>query len=168
MPISKYFADNNLLNTQDKFAEVRRFYDIKNKNLKHFDFFYSHYSKDKHTVQHTNKNSSKQNIRTKTICFGYKNFVIHSDNGYPYFIDLPCEAKYCGGKAPENHTVPSVIDCALEGDNSDDKEVFFDNWFTSLPLVSVLKEQGIRTTGTVKHIVLEKTWQSVKKGMKID
>ena len=32
------FADNNALDTSDKFAQVRGFYDIINKNLKQFHF----------------------------------------------------------------------------------------------------------------------------------
>ena len=42
--------------------------------------------------------------------FGYKNFVIYSDNGYPYFIDPYCGAKYGGGKASKNYTARSVIE----------------------------------------------------------
>ena len=76
-------------------------------------------------VPYTGKNSSKQTIRTKKIRFGYKNFVICSDDGYPYFIDPYCGAKYGDGKA--------------RIDNWDDKDVYFDNWFTSLFLISILK-----------------------------
>ena len=37
-----------------------------------------------------------------------------------------------------------MIDCSLEIDNWDDRELFFDNWFTCLPLVSVINKQGLR------------------------
>ena len=90
-------------------------------------------------VPYTGKNNSKQTIRTKKICFGYKNFVICSDDGYPYFIDPYCGAKYGDGKALKNLTAWSVIDSILEIDNWDDKDVYFDNWFTSLFLISILK-----------------------------
>ena len=144
-----HFADNYSLNTIDKFAKVRQLYDITNKTLKQFGFFHSHYSIDEQMVPYTGKNSSKQTIRTKTIRFGYKNFAICSDDGYPYFIDPYCSAKYSGGKASKNLTARLAIDCILEIDNWDDKDVYSDNWFTFLSLISILKEHGVSATGTV-------------------
>ena len=114
----------------------------------------------------TGKNSSKQIIRTKTFHFGYKNFVICSDDGYPYFIDPYCGAKYGGGKASKNLTARSLIDCILEIDNWDDKDVYFDNWFTSLSLISILKEHGVRATGTVRADCLGKDLKINKKDIK--
>ena len=38
----------------------------------------------------------------------------------------------------------------MEIDNWDDKDVYFDNWFTSLSLISILKEHRVRATGTVR------------------
>ena len=52
------------------------------------------YSLDEQIVPCTGENSSKQTFQTKTIRFGYKNFVICSDDGYPYFIDPHCRSKY--------------------------------------------------------------------------
>ena len=151
-----HFADNNSLDTKDKFDKVRQLYDIINKNLKQFGFSHSHYSIDEQMVPYTGKNSSKQTIRTKIICFGWKNFVICSDDGYPYFIDPYCGAKYNGGKASKNLTFRSLIDCVMEIDTWDDKDVYFDNWFTSSSLVSVLKQHGIWATGTVRSDPLDK------------
>ena len=145
-----HFADNYSHNTNDKFAKVRQLYDITNKNLKQFGFFHSYYLIDEQMVPYTGKNSSKQIIRTKTFRFGYKNFVICSDDGYPYFIDPYCGDKYGGGKASKNLTARSLIDSILEIDNWDDKDVHFDNWLTSLSLISILKKHRVRATGTVR------------------
>ena len=112
-----HFADNYSLNTNDKFAKVRQLYDFTNKNLKQFGFVHLHYSIDEQIVPYKSKSSSKQTIQTKAICFGYKNFVICSDDGYPYFIDPYCCAKCGGGKASKNLTARSVINCILEIDN---------------------------------------------------
>ena len=117
-------------------------------------------------VPYTGKNSSKQTIRTKTIRSGYKNFVICSDDGYPYFIEPYCGAKCGGGKASKNLAARSVIDCFLEIDNGDDKDVYFDNWFTSLSLISILKEHGVRATGTVRADRLGKDLKINKKDIK--
>ena len=89
-----HFADNNNLNLNDKFAKVRMLYDLCNKNLQQFGFFHSYYSIDEQMVPYTGKNSSKQTIRMKSIRFGYKNFLICSDDGYPYFVDPYCGKKY--------------------------------------------------------------------------
>ena len=145
-----HFADNYSLNTNDKFAKGRQLYNITNKNLKQFFFFHSHYSIDEQMVPYTCNSSSKQTIQTKTIRFGYKVFVICSDDGYPYFIDPSYGTKYGGGKASKNLTARSLIDSILEIDNWDDKDVYFDNWFTSLSLISILKEHGVRATRTVR------------------
>ena len=161
-----HFADNYSLSTNDKFAKVRQLHDITNKNLKQFGFFHSHYSIDEQMLSYTGKNSSKQIIRTKTIRFGYKNFVICSDDGYPYFIDPYCGAKYGVGKASKKLTARSVIDCILEIDNWDDKDVYFDNWFTSLSLTSILKKHGLRAMGTVRADRLGKDLKINKKYIK--
>ena len=74
-----HFADNGNLDNNDKFAKVRKPYDIRNKTLQQFGFFRTYYSIDKQMVTYTGKNRSKQTIRTKSITFGYKNFVLSSE-----------------------------------------------------------------------------------------
>ena len=66
----------------------------------------------------------------------------------------------------ENLTTRSVTDCILETDNWNDKDVFFDNWFTSLSLISILKEHGVRATGTVRADRLGKNLKINKKDIK--
>ena len=68
--------------------------------------------------------------------------------------------------ASESLTTWSVTDCTLEIDNWDDKDVFFDNWFTSLSLISVLKEHGVRATGTVRADCLGRNLKINKKNIK--
>ena len=95
-----------------------------------------------------------------------KHFVICSGDVYPYFIDPYCGAKYGGGKASKNLTAQSIINRILEIDNWDDKDVYFDNWFTSLSLISILKEHGVRATGTVRADRLGKNLKINKKDIK--
>ena len=54
----------------------------------------------------------------------------------------------------------------MEIDNSDDKDVYFDNWFTSLSLISILKEHGVIATGTVRADRLGKDLKINKKDIK--
>ena len=48
-----HFADNDNLDTNDKFAKVRTFYDITNKTLQQFGFFHTYYSIDEQMVPYT-------------------------------------------------------------------------------------------------------------------
>ena len=137
------FADNNHLNTQDKFVKLE--------NYTTFNFFHFYYFVDEQMIPYTGKNSSKQTIRTKTVRFGYKNFNTCSDDVYSYFIDSYCGFKYIGqNKTSKNLCARTVINCVSKIDDWSDKEVFFDNWFSSLSLTKVLKGQGIRAIGTFK------------------
>ena len=96
-------------------------------------------------------NSSKQTFRTTTVLFGYKSFVMCADDVYLYFVYPYCGFKYSGdNKASNNLYARSAIDCVSEIDEWSDKEVFFDNWFSSLSLIKALKDQGIRATDTVR------------------
>ena len=72
---------------------------------------------DEQIVLYNGKNSSKQSTRTKTIRFEYKDFVISSNDGYPYFIDPYCETKYVGGETSRNLAACSIINFVLEIDN---------------------------------------------------
>ena len=121
-----------------------------NKNLQQFNFFHSYYPVDKQMVPCTEKNSKKQTIWKKTVRFGYRNFIMCSDNGYPYFIDPYCGSNSGQNKPFKNLYSGSVIHCVSEIDDWSDKEGFFDNWFSSLFIIKVLRDQGKSATGTVR------------------
>ena len=100
-----HFADNNALDTSEKFPKVRSLYDIMKKNLKQFGIFHTFYSIDEQMKPCNGKNSSKETIHTKSIRFGYKNFVLCSPAVYPYFID-----PFCGAKMEEKYQRIFVLD----------------------------------------------------------
>ena len=50
-----HFADNDNLDNNDKFAKVRKLYDIANKTLQQFSFFHTYYSIDEQMVPYTAK-----------------------------------------------------------------------------------------------------------------
>lgn len=45
-------------------------------------FLHTYYTIDEQIAPYTKNNSSKQTLRTKKNRFGYKNFVLSSDNVY--------------------------------------------------------------------------------------
>ena len=100
-------------------------------------------------IPYTRKNNSRQTIRTKSVCFGYKNFVLccADDNPYHYWSILQCLILW--RKSIKGPLCSISYYNVTEVDNWYDKEVFCDNWFPSLPLMTVLENQGIRVTRTV-------------------
>ena len=79
----------------------------------------------------------------------YKNWVICSDDGYPYKV-IPYQ-----GKSESNREGPlgsrvviELLDVRSDGVNYHD--VYFDNFFTSLPLLKYLRTQEIHATGIVR------------------
>ena len=136
------------MNIIDKFEKVRKLYDIIcqmeiicNKVLQQFV--------DEQMVSYTGKNSSNQTIRTKRIRFGCKQFVLTSNDAYPYFLDHYCRAKYGEVKLPKNLCALSVLDSVTKISKWSDKKVYFDNWFSSMSLLQVLKAESLHATGTI-------------------
>ena len=63
-----------------------------NQKLIQFGVFAEHLSIDEHMVPYFGRNSCKMFIRGKPIRFGYKNWVLSSDDGYPFKV-MPYQAK---------------------------------------------------------------------------
>ena len=131
-------------------------------------FFHIFYSIDKQMIPYTWKNSSNQTIRTKSIRFGYKSFVLYSADCYSYFIDSDSGVEHGEGKVSKSLCAQSVIDCITEIDHWDDKKGFLYNWFSLLPLITVLMDQGIPAMRTVRTDRLGKELELNKKSIKIE
>ena len=76
--------------------------------------------------------------------------MVCSDDGYPYKV-IPYQ-----GKSESKHegllgsrVVKELLDVVIDNDASY-HDVYFDNYFTSIPLLEDLRTQGIRATGTVR------------------
>ena len=115
------------LNKGCKFAKVRKLFEITNRKIQQFGFFHTYYSIDEQMVPYTGSNGSKQTICVKSVRFGYKNFVLASYDGYPYWVDPYCGRKYTFEKST-GLTMRSVFDCVAEIDDWSDKEVYFDKF----------------------------------------
>ena len=74
--------------------------------------------------------------------------ILSLRHGYPYWVDPYCGRKYTFEKST-GLTMRSVFDCVAEIDDWSDKEVYFDNWFSSYKLINVLTNHVIAATGTV-------------------
>ena len=82
----------------------------------------------------------------KPIPFGYKNWVLCSDDGYPLIVN-PYQGKAERNEGPLGRsTVKNLLDVVNDDQLHD---VYFHNFFTSVPLLEELKNKGIRVTGTI-------------------
>lgn len=73
---------------------------------------------------------------------------------------VDCSTKYMidalpyTGKAtlPGNNSAESVVDSLVSSVKNTHRNITFDNWFTSIPLVIKLKDYGLTAVGTLKKI----------------
>ena len=87
-------------------------------------------------------------IRGKPVRCGFKSCVLCSNDGYPFKVN-----PYLG-KAERNEGPlgPSPVKKILDVVTDDRiQDVYFDNFFTSVPLLEELKNKGIPATGAI-HI----------------
>ena len=81
------------------------------------------------------RHSCKMFIRGKPIRFGFKNWVLAADDGYPFKV-VPYQGKEQG--AVSGLLGPRVVNSLLEVVKHPAKhEVYFDNFFTSFPCSSI-------------------------------
>ena len=77
-----HLADNNALNSSDKFAKVRPFFNVINKQCI-FNYQPTQYvSVDESMVSYFGKHEAKQYIHGKLIKFGFKLWVMETLLGY--------------------------------------------------------------------------------------
>ena len=142
-----HVCDSDKLSSDDKWAKLRPLFDVVNKNLIQFGVFAEHLSIDKQMVPYFGLHSCKMFIRGKPIRFGYKNWVLFSDNGYPFKVN-PYQGTAERNEGPLGpSTVKNLLDVV-----TDDRihDVYFDNFFTSVALLEQLKNKGIPATGTIR------------------
>lgn len=145
-----HLADNKNLDKADKNAKIRPLFDITNKKLKQFGNFHTHLSIDEMMTPYTGRSSSKQTIRTKSVRFGFKTFVLASHDGYPIHLSPYSGSRGIGGQSGENLTIRSVLDVFLELPEYDNVALFFDNWFSSTQTIALFGSMGIPCTATVR------------------
>lgn len=114
------------------------------------------YSVDECMIPYYGRHSSKQFIRGKPIRYGFKIWSMCTADGAGVHFE-----PYCGrstnitdiglGQGPN-----VVMDLIQKTNLSPGSEIFFDNLFTSFPLLNKMSEMGIAGTGTVRQNRLHK------------
>lgn len=155
-----HLCDSDSLPPNDKFAKVREYFTKLNinftQNFKRAGS--SHISIDETIVPYFGRHGTKQHIHGKPIRFGYKLWSAATRHGYLVNCEL-----YQGASGPllkmqsELGLGAAVI---LELHSRLPQELgpynlYFDNFFTGLPLLKYLRNQNVGGTGTVRENRLE-------------
>ena len=143
-----HLANNQELPAGDKMAKVRPLYDALLKELQQFGVFSHDLSIDESMVPYYGHHSAKMYIKGKPIRFGFKIWMMCSSSGYPYNMQL------YSGKVQDKPTQPLgsrvVKDMLSVVKEPSNHSIFFDNFFTSVPLLEELADDGFKATGTVR------------------
>ena len=73
-----HLSDNTQLDKSDKYVQVKLLYDITNRSLPQFGFWYLDYSIDEQMIPYFGMHSAKQTMQNKSVHFDYKDFVLAS------------------------------------------------------------------------------------------
>ena len=157
-----HLADNTNLDDSDKYAKLRPLIRLlSTRFLSHFQPE-QHLSHDEAMVEYFGRHGCKQCIRNKPIRFGYKVWCLNTDAGYLVSFDL-YQGKTYEGNSYEEKTFGKCGATVLKNIKSlpDDKiqlpySYYFDNLFTSFPLLQHLSEQNYTATGTIRDNRLKK------------
>ena len=123
------------------------------------------FSVDEIMIAYYGRHSTKQFIRAKPIRFGFKIWSLCTADGAGVYFE-----PYCGGDTDVDdeglgqgpNVVLSLVQKSLLAAGS---KVFFDNLFTSFPLLQRLSALGIAGTGTVRQNRLNRVPITSKKDL---
>lgn len=152
-----HFRDNKKMTAnEDSYYKVRPIFDNLNRAGKRWCSGCQHFSVDEVMVPYYGRHSSKQYIHGKPIRYGFKVWAMCTADGSGVWFE-----PYCG-----RHTLiqddgygqgPNVVlDLVKKVGLLPGSEIFFDNLFTSFPLLEKLSEMGLAGTGTVRQNRLQK------------
>ena len=158
-----HFVDNNNSSVEDKMWKLRPFMNILQAQfMKNFQP-QKNLSYDESMIAYYGKHGCKQFIRGKPIRFGFKVWSLNTTEGYLLNFDV-----YQGKNVKSNAKYEvSLGKCAtplaiMIDDLPDSKKhlpyyFYFDNLFTSVNLLTHLKEHGYRGTGTIRENRIDKS-----------
>ena len=143
-----HFADNTVMpeDCTDRYYKIRPLINLLNENFMTVAFLHNKFSIDEKMIEYFGRNKLKQYIRGKPIRFGYKVWALCcAVTGYCYTFE-PYQGKADNSKEPLGKRVIKNLSQHLpEG-----SELYFDNFFTSIPTVYMLSGRNIKTCATMR------------------
>ena len=146
-----HFADNNTLDPTDRFAKVRPIFDILNQQSKKYMPQTEFLSVDEIMVPYFGPHGDKQYIRGKPTRFGFKFWGLCNDGGYIRHVEPYCGESTLIEKTGLGQGPDVVLGLANKGNLPPGTDLYFDNLFTSIPLLEKLGEKGLGGTGTMRQ-----------------
>lgn len=146
-------CDNDNLDKSDRFSKLRPLIELMNKKFLEHSPHVEQHSVDEAMIPYFGRHPTKQFIRGKPIRYGYKFWVGATSFGYVTYME-----PYQGAKSEiKNSSLglgPSVIlkyAEVLKSKQNASYHLYFDNFFTTVPLLEKLQEWGIKATGTIRE-----------------
>jgi len=142
-----------LQNKHDKLYKLRPFIERLNKNFTENKVCEEYLSIDEATIKFKGRSSLKQYNPMKPVKRGYKLWCLADDKGYIYKFEI-----YCGKASDSQSTTRKQY--GLGGDvvlslTSDiagiNHKLTFDNFFSSIPLLEILRERKLLACGTIRQ-----------------
>ncbi|XP_032364124.1 piggyBac transposable element-derived protein 3 [Etheostoma spectabile] len=106
---------------------------------------------DEQMVPFKGRNRLKQYLPSKPKRWGYKILILAGSDGVPHNFEIYT------GRVVQHPELPDVgasgnvvLRLAEPIPTQQNYKLFFDNWFTSVPLILTLAHQGIHCTGTIR------------------
>ncbi|KAJ8896870.1 hypothetical protein PR048_002216 [Dryococelus australis] len=153
-------CDSENLDVSDRFTKVRPLFTMLNDRFQAYAPHSEKHSVDEAMVPYFGRHGCEQFIRGKPIKYGYKLWVDATSSGYVIWME-----PYQGAISviPEQYRSldlgPSVVlqyadilSCLGEFPH----HIFFDNFFTTVPLLDELKKRRLKGTGTIRDNVNSK------------
>lgn len=162
--IMKYLHFNSCdLDAGDKYTKIRPL--IKHLQVKCMEHFVptKDISHDEAMIEYFGKHGCKQAIRNKPIRFGYKVWCQNTDIGYLCAFDIYQGKTFKGIEELEKKfgkcagTVLHLLSSYSNEKKDLPYHLFFDNLFTTLPLLHELQNRGYDGTGTLRANRLDKS-----------
>ncbi|KAF2889450.1 hypothetical protein ILUMI_16723, partial [Ignelater luminosus] len=143
-------ADNSVLDPTDRMGKVRPHIVALNKFFMDYAPIEQSISVDKSMIPYFGRHGGKQFIRGKPIRFGFKSWVMATWLGYCLQFNLyqgrrGNDKQDCGLGKSVVYNFEDVLQTHFENVKF---SLFFDNFFTSVKLVTILGEKRIGGTGT--------------------
>ena len=146
-----HLNDNSKIdpNVRDKIYKIRPLVEILNKQFHSIKEPAENLSVDESMIKFKGRSSMKQYNPMKPIKRGFKLWCLADDTGYVYKFEI-----YCGkSENIENSTLGlggNVVMNMVSNLKPINHKVYFDNYFSSLPLLEALKLKKILACGTIR------------------
>ena len=143
-----YLADNTKIQGDDKLYKVREYINILNNNFMKFGCFTYNLSIDEQMIPYFGRHSCKMYMKGKPVRFGFKVWCLCSSAGY-MFHSIPYIGKDEAFDKEIGLGAGIVLQLLNVVNDSENHEIYFDNFFTSHKLFMRLNESNFFATGTV-------------------